>query len=311
VTDTLDTARGSAAVAKTEQLAHPPTRRPRTEVSRRLPYAFVILALVVGYLLGHSTDNPAPEQQAKQPNLVTPAQINAALTPSNGHAFENDRGFSALENGIQHTHGIDLPLTDAQRTELSRQMNLARETALRYPTLADAEGAGLRRNGPFSPGLGTHMIGATSYAHFAGAGPITDDQITHPLAWIYDGTKPDSKVAGLFYMSFAPKPEGFAGPNDQWHYHTNTCLVTRSDGGTDSPLGADRTVTKAQCDAVHGSLLKQTPPLLHVWVVPGYEDQQGVFAHLNPAITCRDGSYHTIGSQIIGTRASVCADGTE
>ncbi len=283
---------------------------PRRGLARRWPYALAVLALALGYAIGHVGDSPT-QKVASQPNLVTPEQINAALTPSNGSSLLNDRGFSQLENGIQHTHGIDLPLTQAERTELAREMNLARDTALKYPTLGDAVKAGMTRAGPFSPGLGTHMINPADYAYFVGPGPMTDAQITHPLAWIYDGTKPDSPVAGLFYMATVLDPQGFVGPNDVWHFHKNICLVMRPGGGTDTPLGADRDVTKAQCDAVHGALIKSTGPLLHVWVVPGYEDSQGVFAHLNPAVTCNDGTYHTIDPTQIGTRASVCVDGTE
>ena len=57
-------------------------------------------------------------------------------------------------------------------------------------SLADAERAGLFRAGPFSPGLGTHLIDPRSFVQGAGRARMTDDQITHPLAWIYDGTEP-------------------------------------------------------------------------------------------------------------------------
>ena len=51
--------------------------------------------------------------------------------------------------------------------------------------------------------------------------------------------------------------------------------------------------------------------MLHVWVVPGYDSPQGIFSHLDAAITCRDGSYHTVNLQDIGSRSSVCVDGDE
>jgi hypothetical protein len=291
----------------------PPPPRRRT-LARRLPYALVAIALAAGYAVGHNTNSStvkASSTSATQ-SVVTPDQINRALAATNGHPTTgNDRGFSQLENGIQHSHGWDLPLTPAQRTELAREMNLARETALRYPTMADAERAGLRRAGPYSPGLGTHMISYGNYAYGAGAGPMTDAQITHPLAWIYDGTKPTSPVAGLFYSATVPNPQGFIGPNDVWHQHKNICITRSADGGVDAPLGADRDATVAQCNAVHGTLLKATGPLLHVWVVPGYEDSQGVYAHLNPALTCDDGTYYEVDITKIGTRMSACLDGTE
>src|SRR5439155_18023187 len=139
---------------------------------------------------------------------------------------------------------------------------------------------------------------------------MTDTQIEHPTAWIYDGTKPDSPVAGLFYNAYVKDPGGFIGPNDVWHIHRNIC-IKMAEGAIQAPLGADRDVTAAQCSAIRGIFIKQTGFLLHVWVVPGYEDSQGLFAHLNPAVTCNDGTYRTINTQDIGYRTSVCLDGSE
>lgn len=234
---------------------------------------------------------------------------------ASGHAHGvtaglDDRGFSVLANGEQHAHGFTLPLTPRERRELGRQLALARETALRYPTVADAEAAGLRRAGPFSPGLGAHYI---NFANASGPpnGVMTDDWIRRPLAWMYDGTKPTSRIAGLFYGSAVKDPEGFAGPNDIWHAHRNACIV-QTPTGIDAPLGADQPVTRAQCDAVGGTLIRQTQQLLHVWVVPGYESPEGVYAHLSSAVTCDDGTYRVIKDLTkVGKRTSICVDGTE
>lgn len=223
----------------------------------------------------------------------------------------DDRGFSLLQNGEQHAGDFTQGMSPAERIELGRQLVLAREVALQYPTVKDAEAAGLRRAGPFSPGLGAHYISFGNAGGNAG-GAMTDDDIRRPLAWMYDGTHPDSRVVGLFYTSPVADAEGFAGPNDTWHSHTNICLVTGADGAVDTPLGADRGATQEECDAVGGALLEQTQYLLHVWVVPGFESPEGVFAHLSSAITCDDGTYETIADVTkIGTSTTQCKDGTE
>jgi hypothetical protein len=271
-----------------------------------------VLALAAGYAIGHSSSNPAPKVAAAPPSIVTPQQINQALTATNGTPEVNDRGFSQLENGVQHSHGFEAPLTAAERKLLSHQLTVAQQTALEFPTLADAEKAGMRREGPYSPGLGLHVSPAVvNVEGFAGQAIMTDAQIEHPQAWIYDGTKPTSRIAGLMYTALAANPQGFAGPNDIWHTHSNICIVQRAGGGVDTPLGADRSVTTAECQAVHGFLLKKSPLLLHVWVVPGYESSQGVFSHLSPALTCNDGTYHVIDTAKVGTRLTTCVDGTE
>jgi hypothetical protein len=228
----------------------------------------------------------------------------------------DDRGFSQLDNGHQAAGaGFYTQLDPAARAVLQHQLELARVAAMRYPTVADAEAAGWRRQGPFAPGLGAHYIkfGGTDASGFAPTnGPMTDTDVSHPLSLIYDGTQPTSRIAGLMYLGAGPRiPAGFAGQNDVWHYHTDVCAVYKPDGSTDTPFGADTTVTKKMCDGVGGFLMARTPYMLHVWVVPGYDSPEGIFSHLNEAITCRDGTYHTIKLEDIGTRRSVCVDGGE
>jgi hypothetical protein len=137
-------------------------------------------------------------------------------------------------------------------------------------------------------------------------GAIDETNVLGPLL-IFDGVLPDSKIAGFMYVGAAEKPEGFAGPNDHWHYHTNTCIVTNADGGIDTPFGADREATQAQCDAVGGRLIQNTGTMVHVWSVPGYENPRGVFAEINPALKCPDGTYYAVPMEEIGFSTSSCA----
>jgi hypothetical protein len=249
----------------------------------------------------------------------TPVSEASATTPtSHGHDGTDthsepvdDRGFAALANGEQHGHTFTQAVNPADRVELGRQLALTREVALQYPTIADAERAGLHRAGPFSPGLGTHYI---NYGNAISNtdGVMSDDDIRRPLAWIYDGTKPESRVAGLFYMTTAENAQGFAGPNDTWHVHHDVCIKTGANGVIDAPLGADHDATPEQCEAVGGTLLQQTQYLVHVWTVPGYESPEGVFSHLSSAITCADGTYETIPDVTkVGSKKTMCADGAE
>jgi len=287
--------------------------------ARRLPWAFVVVALAVGYGIGQNNGTTTKTVSATSGNTpaVSPEQINEALSGNGiGLTAINDRGYSQLENGFQHKHTFPLPLTPAQQRLLAHQMVLAREAAMRFPTLGDAYRAGLRRQGPYSPGLGTHMIGPMEYPYIATSAPMTDAQILHPLAWIYDGTHMNSPVAGLMYTALTPNynpniVQGFAGPNDVWHIHKNVCQVMHPDGSSDSPLGADRSSTQAECAAVGGKLMPLTPPLLHVWPVPGYESPEGVFSHTSTGLTCNDGTYHEINLLHLGRAVTTCADGTE
>jgi hypothetical protein len=283
---------------------------PPGRVSRRRAIGLVSVAAVVvvgvvaaAYCLGrswHSTKRVVVEP---------------AVSSTGSSAAVDDRGFSQLDNGHEaETNFFTAPFDPPTRALLQHQLILARQIAMRYPTVASAEAAGWRRAGPFAPGLGAHFFKWTGAdgSGFVPDGPITDAAILSPASLIYDGTDPSAHIAGLMYVGSGTRiPEGFAGQNDIWHYHTDVCYVMSPTGGLDTPYGADTTVTKSMCDGVHGMLLARTPYMLHVWAVPGYDSPQGIFSHDNATITCRDGTYYTIPLDHIGTRTSICVDGGE
>ena len=209
----------------------------------------------------------------------------------------DDRGWSKVENGMQHDMTPEVPLAKlppATRVELLRQLSLTMDVIRKFPTVKEAEAAGYRRAGPFIPGLGTHYVSSRMPR---GGGALTDADILNPATIIYDGLKPESPIAGFMYMAVSmtgpgKEPEGFAGPNDHWHFHTGICLSPGSNGVLEA-LGFDGSITEAACRAKGGSYVAATQYLLHVWTVPGYSSPLGVFSHTNPALTCPDGTYYT------------------
>jgi hypothetical protein len=179
------------------------------------------------------------------------------------------------------------PLDATTRATLKTQLADARDFALRYPTVADATAAGYRLAGGFAPGSGAHYI---TYGGLTGQGAFDS---TKPISLIYDGTNPTSQVIGLMYYGMGQgAPEGFAGPNDHWHRHSNVCLKN-GPGGLEVPFPADQDVTAAQCADVKGNLLKTTGYMVHAWVVPSWESPLGVFSHDNPDVRCADGTFNT------------------
>jgi hypothetical protein len=99
----------------------------------------------------------------------------------------------------------------------------------------------------------------------------------------------------MYYSMSATEPEGFAGPNDVWHYHEQLCLKFGANGVIDAPFGLDNEATEAQCASAGGSMLRQTQWMLHVWSVPGYDNiDGGTFAEVNPALDCPDGTYYRL-----------------
>src|SRR5947209_1067218 len=88
-------------------------------------------------------------------------------------------------------HAHDQTLDPATRERLARQLVAARDVALRYPTVADAERAGYRAVTPYLPLIGAH------YIRFLVIDGTFD--IDQPEMLLYDGTKPTSRIVGLSY----------------------------------------------------------------------------------------------------------------
>ena len=120
-----------------------------------------------------------------------------------------------------------------------------------------------------SPGVGTH------YIDWQLVGKPFDP--SRPAMVLVD-TAPGHRrrLAGFSYWvgSDGP-PEGFPGDADVWHNHRGMCFV-------EGVLEREGVPEPAACDGVwiDGSDLW----MLHAWVVPGYENSQGVFAGTNPKL---------------------------
>jgi hypothetical protein len=291
-------------------LARPDLGRGRPAVARRaaavVPVAAVLIAtaaIASPSATDHSHGHSAGGGEAAAGDM-------SAMDHGHGDPAapaDDDKGLSLLANGHQHSHG-EVPIDAATQKELSRQLALTHQLVDRYPTVAAATADGYRRAGPFSPALGTHYIKGAG-AGAIGDGPITDEQILHPVL-IYNGRAPDAPLIGFMYMAYGVQgePQGFAGPNDHWHSHSKVC-ITQTAEGIDTPLGADHDATKEQCDTVGGRLLETTGYMVHVWTVAGWENPSGgAFAELNPKITCQDGTYHSIPIEKIGTNSTTCRD---
>lgn len=217
-------------------------------------------------------------------NKAAPA---AGVGTAGGVAHIHTTGLASADESVETQP--DQPLDAATRQKVADQLIVARQVAMQYPTVADATKAGWILAGGFAPLAGAHYI---SFANSTGGmSPTGGVDPTKPGSLIYDGTSPTSRVVGLMYLSLsATQPaEGFAGPNDHWHRHSNVCIKYGA-GGIQVPFPVDSDVTKPQCDGVHGTFMRQTLWMVHAWVVPGWESPLGVFSHANPNLRCADAS---------------------
>jgi len=160
------------------------------------------------------------------------------------------------------------PVSEADRQTLIAQQQQAREVAVRYPTVTEAEAAGYRLSTVFLPCIGAHYTNTRLAVRF---------DPSKPSELLYDGTNPDSKIVGLSFLVWHPNgpPEGFAGPNDSWHQHNfngGLCLK----GGV--VVGAEA-LSVEECAARGGAKVGlEDVWMVHDWIVPGWECSWGVFA---------------------------------
>lgn len=255
----------------------------------------VTTALEVGALLlglrllvtaaGHDDDGHAhsvrpPAWAALASFVVVAGVAGLVASPEGQHGHGGD---DAQEHAHAGPPALTVPLTPAVRGELGRELTVAREVALRHPTVADATEAGLMQAGPFTPGSASHFVDIS-------VGMAEDFDLEKPLAWLYSGTNPDSVLVGvMYYTATNDSPEGFEGPLDVWHQHSGACYRLESDGTIFVPFSPDHDGTKPECEKAGGEFIEQTGWMVHAWVAPGWDSPQGVFSHDHPEVLCKDG----------------------
>ena len=182
----------------------------------------------------------------------------------------NDQGMGG-HIGPQTWHAMT---NQAECDKLAAELDLARQTALKYPTVKDAEAAGWRQVTPYVPGIA---------AHFMNFGLVDDKfNIEEPEMILYDGTDDDSSIVGLSYYirheGDVEPTQGFTGNNDQYHRHNGLCV-------DESGVIGDSTTTVEECEARGGTKANgQAGWMSHAWVVPGCESPWGVFSGVSPLL---------------------------
>jgi hypothetical protein len=218
----------------------------------------------------------------------------AATTPTTPAPGATTKVGSKLAEGESAETARDVPLDPATQQVLAGQLVLARAAAMRYPTAGDARRAGMIPAGGSAPGLGAHFQMMNANA-LKGINPDGTVNPAFPTSYIYLGERDTSPLVGVMYTAFTSQaPQGFAGPNDHWHRHSNLCLKFVN-GNISVPVAPDSDVTKTQCDALGGFFQAKTVWMVHAWVVPGWESPLGVFSHNNPNVHC-DGPQNADGS---------------
>lgn len=220
---------------------------------------------------GDDGDERRPAATAKAATVIvetTPlpdAQERAFLALAGGKPLSSDAG-GAHPDG----HAPAGPSKPAP-AEASDALAAARRAARRLMRHRDLSKVGYHLGSYWSAGVGTHFIDWRLVGR-----PFDPARPAMLLVDTTPGHRP--RLAGLSYWVGAgdEPPDGFPGAADEWHRHRGLCFVgavlTRQD--VPDPAACPEGVW------ADGRGLW----MLHAWVVPGYENPDGVFAPTNPRL---------------------------
>ena len=191
------------------------------------------------------------------------------------HALEAEQAPEG--QATMHSHGVQVwqPMTDADElTRLQQQLQAAGTVIPTVATAADAVAKGYMQVTPYVPGIGAHYLNLD----------LLRDGVfdpAQPEMLLYNGNAPTAELVGLSYGHLGDEPpEGFVGPNDEWHVHPQLCIVGVLVVGPDS-------TPEDLCRSVGGrkGMGFDDPMWMgHLWQVPGWESAWGLFSGENPAI---------------------------
>jgi hypothetical protein len=240
------------------------------------------VVLVIGVACGQppsvSSSPPAPSQRVAATTTTVPRGVVLASAepmpaPQSAalQALAPD-GPTRLPPGAvmqMHSPGGRAAYDETNIDRLKAQLHEARSSALRLMRRSHLESAGYYLGSYFVPGVGVH------YIDWRRVGAKFDP--AHPAMLLIDATPGhQTRLAGFSYwLRTTRPPAGFSGDGDVWHQHRGMCFV-------DGMLASDGVASARDCDGtwVNGHDLW----MLHVWIVPGYPNDAGMFAEQNDAL---------------------------
>lgn len=226
----------------------------------------------------------------------TVAPILVAVTALVGVGLTSWTEEAAYIAGASHTHGAATgttsgdgsslpsgvvtaePLDAADRVRLGEQMDRARTAATRFPTLSEARAAGWTPIGDFVPGAGQMLVDPTVAVRTRTFDP------GRPSALLFASSDDDAPVVGVQYDIWGDDaPDGFLGQRPLWHLHAGTCEIDDARGSF--AVVYDPGVTGTACRTIDGRLTNTIAWMIRAWVIPGWENPGGPFAHDHSLLT--------------------------
>jgi hypothetical protein len=170
-----------------------------------------------------------------------------------------------------HHHGVtaEVDLSADEQLALAGQLATAYSTIPSMDTLEEADALGFVLASAPIPGIGAHFVDWSQI--------VEPFDPAKPSMLLFDVRSEPARLVGYSYAVFGEdEPDGFAGPNDHWHRHRGLCIDATSGWLIREGSPAER------CEGTYvagGDIW-----MLHAWVVPEYENRDGIFAVFNPRL---------------------------
>lgn len=193
-----------------------------------------------------------------------------------GSSHTHSHTMSSTPNMPGMDHSTMSMMTDDERVQFGQQLVIAREAALKFPTLADARAAGWILVGGYVSGAGQMLMDPNSNSR---------DQVFDPAVpqgLLYASSIDAAPIVGVQYNAWTSDgstPVGFIGQDMLWHMHTGTCEVNDT-----FAVVYDESVTGKACSKINGTLTNTVSWMVRTWIVPGWENSQGPLSHDNPLL---------------------------
>jgi hypothetical protein len=198
-----------------------------------------------------------------------------------------------------------------------RQLAAARAAAKKYANASAAARDGYVLTSYFIPNFGTHWINWSLVKQ-----PFDP---ARPAMLLYDGDGTNAHLVGLSYYQWSPDapPAGFAGANDRWHRHFDTCYgggflvgenllepaclktceawasnTIHAPVATQKEIPALQRYFKAHPQPARSQSFCTFVPagdiwMLHLWVAAGHANPEGLFSTFNPKVAKCEGLCRT------------------
>ena len=180
---------------------------------------------------------------------------------------------SEMEHHHHHDHAShDHELTPEQQEEFDAQWAEAVANVERLDTMEEIIAAGYVRSSGNTDGAGEHWTNWDLVDR-----PFDPGQPAQLLFEELTRGEPMELIAFSYWVASDGPPEGFAGELDSWHRHLGVCFM--------NGMIWDENMLRHECegDWLNGVDLW----MIHAWVVPGIENDYGIFHNVNPLL-CED-----------------------